>query len=78
MRKSVLVGAAAGGAVVGLFTSVASALAQQALPPIEVGAVSPIKRAKIVSPPQTPPAPGGRNRNVAGLSGPERGSKRSS
>lgn len=71
MRKSVLVGAAAGGAVVGIFSSVASALAQQALPPIEVGSVSPIKRAKIVSPPQTPPAPGGRNRSVAGPSGPE-------
>ncbi|KAF0121600.1 MAG: TonB-dependent receptor, partial [Methylocystaceae bacterium] len=71
MKKSVLVGVAAGGAVVGIFTSVASALAQQALPPIEVGSVSPIKRAKIVSPPQTPPAPGGRNRSVASPSGPE-------
>ena len=71
MRKSVLVGAAAGGAVVWIFTSVMSAMAQQALPPIEVGAVSPIKRAKIVSSPQTPPAPGGRSRSVAGPSGPE-------
>ena len=71
MRKSVLVGAAAGGAVVGLFNDVASAMAQQALPPIEVGAVSPIRRSKVVAPPQTPPAPGGRNRSVAGPSGPE-------
>ncbi|HEY8126933.1 MAG TPA: TonB-dependent receptor [Methylocystis sp.] len=71
MRKSVLVGTAAGGAVVGIFTSVASASAQQALPPIEVGAVSPIKRAKIVAPPQTPTVPGGRSRSVAGPSGPE-------
>jgi iron complex outermembrane receptor protein len=62
MRKSVLVGAAA-------FLVSAGAAAQQALPPIEVGAVSPIKRARIVSPPQTPLAPGGRNRSVAGSSG---------
>ncbi len=64
MRSSVFAGVA-------VFLFSASAMAQQALPPIEVGAVSPIKRAKIVSPPQTPSAPGGRGRSVAGPSGPE-------
>ena len=51
MRKCGLAGAAVcGGATVGLFVCVTSAWAQQALPPIEVGAVSPIKRGKIVVP----------------------------
>ncbi|MGD9656303.1 MAG: TonB-dependent receptor [Methylocystis sp.] len=66
MRKSVFVGGAAA-----YFVSVASALAQQALPPIEVGAVSPITRGKTVAPPQLPHAPGGRSRSVAHPSGPE-------
>lgn len=65
MRKSSLVGAAAG-----CFVS-ASALAQQALPTIEVGAVSPIARSKTVAHPQLPHAPGGRSRSVARPSGPE-------
>ncbi|MGE0196424.1 MAG: TonB-dependent receptor plug domain-containing protein, partial [Methylocystis sp.] len=72
MRRSVFAGAAAcGGATVGFFVCVASAAAQQALPPIEVGAVSPIARSKVAARPQTPVAPGGRNRSVARSSGPE-------
>ena len=65
MRKSGLFGAAAA------FLVCASAMAQQALPPIEVGAVSPIKRSKTVASPQPPQASGGRSRSVAGPSGPE-------
>ncbi|MBM3653241.1 MAG: TonB-dependent receptor, partial [Alphaproteobacteria bacterium] len=64
MRRSVFAGAAV------LFVS-ASASAQQSLPTIEVGAVSPIKRGKIAAAPQTPPAPGGRSRSAAVPSGPE-------
>jgi iron complex outermembrane receptor protein len=70
MRKSFFAGAVVGGTAAGLFVSV-SAVAQQALPTIQVGAVSPIMRSKVVAPPRTPAAPGGRNRNVTGPSGPE-------
>jgi iron complex outermembrane receptor protein len=70
MRKSVFACAAVGGAAAGFFVS-ARALAQQALPTIQVGAVSPIARGKTVAAPQSPHAPGGRSRGVAGPSGPE-------
>lgn len=71
MRKSFFAGAmVGGGAAAGLFVST-SAVAQQALPTIEVGAVSPIMRSKVVAPPRTPAAPGGRSRSVARPLGPE-------
>ncbi|TLG78056.1 TonB-dependent receptor [Methylocystis sp. B8] len=70
MRKSVFTRVAVGGAAVALFIS-ASAVAQQALPTIEVGAVSPIAGGKTAAAPQSPHAPGGRSRSVARPSGPE-------
>lgn len=56
------------------FASVAHsdcALAQQALPTIQVGAASPIMRSKVVARPQTPPAPGGRAVSIARPGAPE-------
>jgi iron complex outermembrane receptor protein len=71
MRKSVIAGAAVCGAAAAYVAGVASAVAQQALPPIEVGAVSPIKRSKPAAPPQPPQAPGGRSRSSQSPNGPE-------
>ncbi|MBM3626085.1 MAG: Plug domain-containing protein, partial [Alphaproteobacteria bacterium] len=72
MRKSVFACAAVGGgAAIGLFGDVTSAMAQQALPTIQVGAASPIARSKTIAAPQSPHAPGGRSRSVARPSGPE-------
>lgn len=70
MTKSGFAGMAAGVAAAAYFVGAASAVAQQKLPTIEVGAVSPIARSKTVSP-QTPAARGGRSRSVARPSGPQ-------